>query len=181
MGGTGSGRRGIRVRIQPNCGVFRAIPRDHPTKRAQGPVHASQVRDLHDAPELFRSGIENRGEHRGHRVVHPDVDAAPLSLDTIGRFLDLVVVRHVGRDRQRAAAKARDLAPGRIEAVLSSRDQSHVRARERERTRRRSTHARGGTGDDHGLVEKTAHSSRYRRTIFRSTRYPTEGADTRTK
>ena len=128
-----------------------AVPWPHPRKRDHRAVHEPQVADLGDPPELIRLDLPERREDRGERHVHPDVDRAEPVLRLLGRPLDGVEVGHVGRDGQRAAARALHRVGRRREAVLAPRDQHHVRAATPEELGRGPPDSGARTGDHYCL------------------------------
>src|SRR5205814_584002 len=92
-----------------------ALTVGHPrwTERRARPPHEAEVRHARDALELLRRERAEAAEHRGRRVVDPDVDLAELALDPLGGRGHLRGLRDVARDREHApGAEPGQLARG---------------------------------------------------------------------
>ena len=108
--------RGLRAavdRLQRNGAVGQcradvddgaAVAHAHPAQRRHRAVHLAEVGHRGATLELLGRELADRGEHRGHGDIHPDVDRAQLVLHSGGGGLDRLVIGDVGGDRQCAHA-----------------------------------------------------------------------------
>ena len=130
-----------------------AIARQHPFERCERAVDDAEIRHLGDALDFVGLQLLDRREHRHHRVVDPDVDGAELTLDALGRRVDLRRVGDVDRQDQGASSFLLDFAARGLQSVDAARDEADRRiaaVSPRERAGRRAANARRGARDDDG-------------------------------
>jgi hypothetical protein len=84
----------------------------------------AQIRHFRHAAVFLRRRLRHRCEHRGHRVVDPDVDGAPSIFDRRGRPLHRFGVGHVQRQHERFATGPADLVGRGLERLLVPRDET---------------------------------------------------------
>src|SRR3954451_8017127 len=158
-----------------------AVAGAHPAEGRHRPEHHAVVRHVGDPPELLGLDVPDRGEHRRHGVVHPHVDGAELAFRALGGGLDLPGIRHIGRHRDRRAARPLHLLGGHVQAPVAPGHQGHPGTLPAERDGRGTPDARRCPGHHHDRVPqgflRHRHRLRYRSTSEMRSSSPAPGRD----
>ena len=129
-----------------------------PAGAATQPTPGARLPDLAALlPPAAGAHLGDRREHAHHRVVHPDVDAAPFARHAVGGSIDGLAVRHVERYGERLAAGEADLAGGVREGLLAAGEQGDTVAARAEGTRDLPSDAAGGAGHHDGPARGSRH------------------------
>jgi len=115
-------------------------------------MHHAEIGHLGDAAIFFRRCLPHRREHRHHRIIDPDIDAAAFARDRVGSVEYRIGISDIGGNHEHAAAKLFRLLLDVIERRGIARDQGEIGACFRKAQRDGAADARGGAGDDDGPV-----------------------------
>jgi len=114
-------------------------------------MHHAEIGHLGDAAIFFRRCLPHRREHRHHRIIDPDIDAAAFAR-RVGSVEYRIGISDIGGNHEHAAAKFFRLLLDVIERRGIARDQGEIGACFRKAQRDGAADARGGAGDDDGPV-----------------------------
>ena len=115
-------------------------------------MHDAEIGHLGDATKFFRRCLPHRREHRHHRVIDPDIDAAARARDRVGGLEYGIGIGDICGQHERIAAELFDLLLDLIERGGIARDQAESGAGAGEAQRDGAADAGGGAGDDNGSV-----------------------------
>ena len=125
------------------------VPWHHPGERRAGSGHEAEVGHLGDALELLRFDVQELGEHRGERHVHPHVDGAEFAFHPFRGGLHLIRFGHVGGDGERPATRPFDVVGRGLQADLTPGEQRDCVSAGAEGECAGSTDTGARPGDDH--------------------------------
>ena len=115
-------------------------------------MHHAEIGHLGDAAIFFRRCLPHRREHRHHRIIDPDIDAAAFARDRVGGLEHRIGIGDIRRNHERAAAKLFRFLLDLLKRRGIARDQGEIGAGFRKAQRDGAADAGGGAGDDDGPV-----------------------------
>jgi hypothetical protein len=111
----------------------------------------TQIGHLGHAPEFRRRDFIDGSEDRGHRIIDPDIDAAPFRGGALGRGEHLLGLGDVGNERKCLAADPLDLRPRAFQALAAPRQEGDAPAAPRKGQRGGAADpGRRSSNDDYG-------------------------------